>query len=510
MGRHEEPKHRRNLAASKFGGTENLKGFGVHLTRKKLKNAPASARHGNNINSTRRSTSQFNRAVYPTGTAQNASRTQRTLPLGYVNLEKMKMRLKKKIILEKVTGHRRKQTTQAVHSTRTVFRNSTFHAVQSKTQEFSPVGARIVTNTSSCANHGNSQIFANLSKINNTNAHATLYLCEIFTKYAFCAYLETTKSQGQTLYKRANRTREKPMAPSREHITRFGISPCHALCCSNTTSGGTVCNFSLPTVSGKFRQTLSLDDTEDRHSHRRCSLVHVRYRLTTSEQQRDLGQSFQMATVALSRPYIYISSRACHLSTGTTVQYTYLHVIKHKLQLLPAMNFDKILDLEQNYVFYASYHSDWINKLIHFVCVWPILFTAQILLTYLPTPLAVFYVIFDRKAGSFSALLVGFGNLFAAYAKSAFSADLLLKVALAVHVLCWLGQFLGHAIFERRRPALVSNFAQAFLLAPIFVVLEVLMAVFGYEPNPGFHRRVATAVRARRNAEAKRERRAAR
>jgi uncharacterized membrane protein YGL010W len=57
------------------------------------------------------------------------------------------------------------------------------------------------------------------------------------------------------------------------------------------------------------------------------------------------------------------------------------------------------------------------------------------------------------------------------------------KLALALHALAWYMQIHpGHGIFERRKPALMDRFVQAFAAAPFFVWLEVLFA-FGYRPE---------------------------
>lgn len=49
--------------------------------------------------------------------------------------------------------------------------------------------------------------------------------------------------------------------------------------------------------------------------------------------------------------------------------------------------------------------------------------------------------------------------------------------ALAVHVVCWILQFIGHGVYEGRAPALLDNLFQALFMAPIFVFVEVLMGV---------------------------------
>jgi uncharacterized membrane protein YGL010W len=56
------------------------------------------------------------------------------------------------------------------------------------------------------------------------------------------------------------------------------------------------------------------------------------------------------------------------------------------------------------------------------------------------------------------------------------------KWAIAVHLVCWVAQFVGHGKFEGRAPALMDNLVQALFLAPLFVWLEVLF-FFGYRPQ---------------------------
>ncbi len=57
---------------------------------------------------------------------------------------------------------------------------------------------------------------------------------------------------------------------------------------------------------------------------------------------------------------------------------------------------------------------------------------------------------------------------------------------------CWVAQIASHKIFEGRAPALLDNLAQAFLMAPFFVFLEVLFK-FGYRKD--FQDRMQIVVR---------------
>ena len=42
------------------------------------------------------------------------------------------------------------------------------------------------------------------------------------------------------------------------------------------------------------------------------------------------------------------------------------------------------LDLEKQFIFYASYHNNPVNVLIHLLCIWNIAFSAVVLLQYVP------------------------------------------------------------------------------------------------------------------------------
>merc|ERR1712110_653095 len=65
------------------------------------------------------------------------------------------------------------------------------------------------------------------------------------------------------------------------------------------------------------------------------------------------------------------------------------------------------------------------------------------------------------------------------------------KIALAIHVVCWILQFIGHGVFEGRAPALIDSWDQAFLTAPLFVLMEILF-FFGY--RKGFYAKIMQEV----------------
>ncbi|XP_039011522.1 2-hydroxy-palmitic acid dioxygenase mpo1-like isoform X2 [Hibiscus syriacus] len=192
----------------------------------------------------------------------------------------------------------------------------------------------------------------------------------------------------------------------------------------------------------------------------------------------------------------------------------------------------RLFDLENHFAYYGAYHSNPINILIHTLFVWPIFFTSLILFYFTPAfydlsqagilPsgfnhalvlnygsafsffLGLFYVVLDKKAGSLAAFLclacwLGASSIAAKLGYSLawkFNSILSAQVVMVAQVLCWSGQFLGHGVFEKRAPALLDNLVQAILMAPFFVLLEVLQSLFGYEPYPGFQARVNAKIKA--------------
>lgn len=183
-----------------------------------------------------------------------------------------------------------------------------------------------------------------------------------------------------------------------------------------------------------------------------------------------------------------------------------------------------LFDLGKHFAFYGAYHSNPINVAIHMLFVWPIFFSAILILDYTPSLFnlphvefslfgidivlilnigflvtliySVFYICFDWKAGSLAAFLCFFCWIASSFLATRLRFSLAWKVVLVVQLVCWTGQFIGHGAFERRAPALLDNLLQAFLMAPFFVLLEALQILFSYEPYPGFHDQVTEKLAA--------------
>ena len=162
---------------------------------------------------------------------------------------------------------------------------------------------------------------------------------------------------------------------------------------------------------------------------------------------------------------------------------------------------------ERSVVFYKSYHNNETNQLIHMICIPLIAFTGLIFFAYTPEIVSsvkkvllpminvevnltygnvivliyvIYYLIFEFPgfAGPLAAFLFITGSYGASILVQQYK-EVIWKYALVVHISAWLAQFYGHAVHEKRAPALLDNLVQAFLSAPFFVLLE-LMFSFGY------------------------------
>ncbi|KAI6382945.1 hypothetical protein MCOR25_000454 [Pyricularia grisea] len=162
------------------------------------------------------------------------------------------------------------------------------------------------------------------------------------------------------------------------------------------------------------------------------------------------------------------------------------------------------LDLEKHLTFYGAYHSNKVNIGIHMICVPLILFSGFTIasntgpLFHLPSWLVIphleptlgtlaaltwggLYLLLEPVAGTLLAIIC-LGAAATGNRLIEVDAETTTKAAIAVHVVCWIFQFIGHGTFEGRAPALLDNLVQAVFLAPLFVWLELLFAL-GYRPE---------------------------
>ena len=179
------------------------------------------------------------------------------------------------------------------------------------------------------------------------------------------------------------------------------------------------------------------------------------------------------------------------------------------------------------FVFYGSYHAHPMNQLIHMIFVPAILLTAFIFGSYLDlgaflpsvltsrvTPVigtisldlvaaigyAAYYAYLSPNVVGISAAALVLLGFLAAQAFVSAVGSVAWVPALVLHLISWVLQVhLGHTVYEKRAPALLDNLAQvrkccrifkcvngflgfpwsrpmqAFIMAPFFVYVEVLM-----------------------------------
>jgi 2-hydroxy fatty acid dioxygenase len=103
---------------------------------------------------------------------------------------------------------------------------------------------------------------------------------------------------------------------------------------------------------------------------------------------------------------------------------------------------------------------------------------------------SILYILLEPVAGGILAPILVGATAYANHLTSTYGATANYW-AFGIHIACWIAQFIGHGVFEKRAPALVDNLVQAVFLAPLFVLLEVLFSM-GY--RPGLRSRLDKAV----------------
>lgn len=133
------------------------------------------------------------------------------------------------------------------------------------------------------------------------------------------------------------------------------------------------------------------------------------------------------------------------------------------------------------------------NILIHLYCIPLILITALVLTSYVNLPFTnltwygivgygTYYIVLDKVAGLVILPLLLFSGFLSMYLQNNYAKHDVLVVTLFFHVVCWLLQFYGHFHFEGKSPAVFDNLLQPLVLAPYFVIFEILF-MFGYKKD---------------------------
>ena len=90
---------------------------------------------------------------------------------------------------------------------------------------------------------------------------------------------------------------------------------------------------------------------------------------------------------------------------------------------------------------------------------------------YLINIYSVYYILLDKNLGLIMTMVFYFNWITSYYfywyvSNSIYYASIL-------HIFSWISQFVGHFYFEGNRPALTDSLIQAFLVAPIFVLIDI-------------------------------------
>jgi 2-hydroxy fatty acid dioxygenase len=114
---------------------------------------------------------------------------------------------------------------------------------------------------------------------------------------------------------------------------------------------------------------------------------------------------------------------------------------------------------------------------------------------------SLLYVLMEPVAGSLLAPFIIGGTAYSNHLLSVYGVTAN-KWAIALNIVSWIAQFVGHGKFEGRAPALLDNLVQAFFLAPFFVWFEILF-YFGYRPELKSRLDKAVAVEIKKFRDAK-------
>ncbi|ODQ79283.1 hypothetical protein BABINDRAFT_162312 [Babjeviella inositovora NRRL Y-12698] len=151
-----------------------------------------------------------------------------------------------------------------------------------------------------------------------------------------------------------------------------------------------------------------------------------------------------------------------------------------------------ILILEDQLAFYRAYHFNKINVAIHAIGVPLILLSTIVAALAVPLPFfnnpylnlgsasalgyGVFYCLLDPLGYVALPLLASVAYFTVNTLFAEFPVALVVKTALGISAAGWVAQFIGHGVFEKRAPALFDNLVQALVLAPFFILFELVFA----------------------------------
>ncbi|PRP86495.1 hypothetical protein PROFUN_05277 [Planoprotostelium fungivorum] len=165
------------------------------------------------------------------------------------------------------------------------------------------------------------------------------------------------------------------------------------------------------------------------------------------------------------------------------------------------------LDLVEQAAIYGSYHNNKYNRLVHLVFVPCIVYAFTLWLAFLPLRVEIpfltainpsafylsaahiyvaiqcgYYAILDPIVAGVLTVLFGGFAFHGQYIIATYGLKTAFIIGLILQILGWGAQIaVGHAIFEKRRPAITDSLFQAFV-SPYFMAAENMFAL-GYKPE---------------------------
>ena len=145
------------------------------------------------------------------------------------------------------------------------------------------------------------------------------------------------------------------------------------------------------------------------------------------------------------------------------------------------------MDLRSQLRFYKYYHYNTINVLIHSIFVPIILYTSLAILSdikilqlnaniWISLIFSCFYIYLCVPTGILFVILFSFMNNL--ISKGFLSGN---KKKFGLFILGWIAQFIGHFKYEGEKPAIFDNLFQSLILAPYFILFEILFKLGFYK-----------------------------
>lgn len=145
------------------------------------------------------------------------------------------------------------------------------------------------------------------------------------------------------------------------------------------------------------------------------------------------------------------------------------------------------MDLKSQLKFYKHYHLNATNILIHSIFVPIILYTSLAILSdikiyqlnvniWVSLIYSCFYIYLCVPTGIFFVILFFFMNNL--ISKGFLSGN---KEKFGLFILGWICQFIGHFKYEGNKPAIFDNLFQSLILAPYFILFELLFKLGFYK-----------------------------